>query len=228
MKRVLHKGMRVSRYALFIDKHSNFTFDYLQQPLFKNGGNEHLSVAELVFGVFTLLMASWYSLINTLQTFSFMHCPISLWIAVKNFLTEVVEQNQRHDTIGYGATMISQKFHELQKLSDFINSSWGLFYFISLLDSIAWLATDSDVGLKTKDWAMRGSVSWHFANITLFSLSPRNAQEMNRKLKFYMLNIFYCILGGYNSFSVCNNFRLHTLKHGWFNMERGYLLMKMN
>ncbi|CAL8103694.1 unnamed protein product [Orchesella dallaii] len=189
MRKLFHKSMLYAKYAIFIDQYSNSTFNNFDNSLH----DWNLGFLDFSLSLFSLLIVISYSLTNTFQTFSFLHCPISLWVAVNNFLKVVnggdhdKEHQYEKNWCRNMSTVISQKFNELQKLSEFINSAWGMFYFVSLLDSVAWLATDLDASLKTKDWASRGSAAWHFVTITLFFVVSAECTRKMASFKTWLI-----------------------------------------
>lgn len=125
-----------------------------------------------------------YTVVTSFFTAAYLYAPISLWVAVRRFTTEVIPQNifdeseqlkfpheiqttqDQKDTKSIGDTIV-QKYKELLKISSLFNCVWGIFYFVAILDYIVWLATDLDVGIKAKDWLSRTASAWHFGTIML-------------------------------------------------------------
>lgn len=174
--------INLARYTFFLDNNHNIIGGINNSGTY----DEHWTIGDYSLCILQILIVGAYTLVTSFFTAAYLYAPISLWVAVKRFTTEVVPQHisDESDEVNFihviqvksnqastkiiGDTIV-QKYKELHKISSLFNCVWGIFYFMAILDYIVWLATDLDAGIKAKDWLSRTSSAWHFGT-TVFLL----------------------------------------------------------
>lgn len=85
-------------------------------------------------------------------------------------------------------TRIRNGLTELENISAHVNGVWNMLIFVYMLDSVAWLSTDLDFGLRTKDWFLKIHKFYYWGYL---GLSLLFSGETFRKV--IMLNLKYII-----------------------------------
>ncbi len=174
--------INLARYTFFLDNNPKIIGEINISTI----NDENWTIGDYSLCILQIVIVGAYTLVTSFFTAAFLYAPISLWVAVRRFTTEVVPQNisDESEKVNFLRVMqtksyqtstkiigdtIFQKYKELHKISILFNGVWGIFYFMAILDYIVWLATDLDAGIKAKDWLSRTSSAWHFGT-TVFLL----------------------------------------------------------
>ncbi|CAL8103697.1 unnamed protein product [Orchesella dallaii] len=126
-----------------------------------NGTN----LGELFYNIVLVLSLITYQLSTSFRILAFFHPATTLLNAVETFTKKVYQLEDEWNSPEETKALIWSSYNELKRLADALNEFWGALILVSILDYVAWLTTDLDMGLTSSGWLGRITVVWYFATI---------------------------------------------------------------